>query len=374
MLVAAGVPFVLLSSAYRGVLEAAQRFDHVNAVRVPSSIANYALPAIGVLSGLGLIPIVAALLVARILTAGAFAWLAVRAEPGAAVVPRLHRDYLRPLLTFGGWVTLGSILTPFLAYGDRATLGALAGAEAVGYYAAPAEVVMRLLIIPGSLAATLFPALSALSAVREATEPTIWRGMKYVMLIVLIPVVVLIAAGEPALVLWLGADVGRESANVLPVLAVGVAVLSPAYMPMIALQATGRADIPARLYLLEIPLFVGLLVVLIPLWGIVGAAAAWSIRVVLDAALQCAAAARIRLITAAGARSARMPQAAAVGLALVIGAFLAAATPGAWGTSLVLAAAMAVAGTAVWATALDPAERGFVRSWLSARAHLEQTP
>jgi O-antigen/teichoic acid export membrane protein len=374
MLVAAGVPFVLLSSAYRGVLEAAQRFDHVNAVRVPSSIANYALPAMGVLAGLGLVPIVAALLAARIVTAAAFAWLAVRAEPRAAVLPRLHGGYLRPLLTFGGWVTLGSILTPFLAYGDRATLGALAGAEAVGYYAAPAEVVMRLLIIPGSLAATLFPALSALSAVREATEPTIWRGMKYVMLIVLVPVGLLVAAGEPALVLWLGEEVGRESATVLPVLALGVAVLSPAYMPMIALQATGRADIPARLYLLEIPFFVLLLIILIPAWGIVGAAAAWSIRVAIDAVLQCGAAARVGLITTAGARLARIPQAAAIGVFLVLGAFLAAASTGFWTTSLVLAATLAMAGTAVWAAALDADERRFVRAWLGAHSRVEQAP
>jgi O-antigen/teichoic acid export membrane protein len=368
VLVAAAVPFVLLASAYRGVLEAAQRFDRVNAVRVPSSIANYLLPAAGVVLGAELVPIIASLLVARVATAAAFAWLAIREEPRAAVVPRIHREYLRPMVVFGGWVTLGTLLTPFLVYGDRLALAAMAGAEAVGYYAAPAEVVMRLLIIPASLVATLFPALSTLNALSEATEPAIWRGMKYVMLLVVAPIGLIIAVGEPALVLWLGAEFGRESAVVLTILAVGVALISPAYVPMIALQAAGRADIPSRLYLLELPVFLVLLVVFIPLWGIAGAAAAWTVRVALDGLLGCLAAARVGIISAAGGREARLPQAAAAGLLVLAGAFAAAAAPGGWATSAVLACSMAAAAALVWLGALDTGERSVALGWLRAGA------
>lgn len=363
-LVAAAVPLVLVASAYRGVLEAAQRFDQVNAVRVPSSVANYALPAAGVAVGAGLVAIIAALVAARVATAVAYAWLAVRVEPRAAVMPRIHRAHLRPIITFGGWVTLGMVLTPFLVYGDRLALATLAGAAALGYYAAPAELVVRLLIIPASLVATLFPALSALSAVARPTEPAIWRGMKYVMLLVVAPIGVLIALGEPALTLWLGEEFGRESAAVLTILAVGVAIISPAYMPMIALQATGRADIPARLYLLELPVFVALLVILIPAWGIAGAAAAWTLRVALDAVLGCGAAARVGLISRAGGLEARMPQAVAASLVVLAGGFAAAIVDGVWATSLTLAASLAVAAALVWGVALDADERGVALGWL----------
>jgi O-antigen/teichoic acid export membrane protein len=367
VLVAAAVPFVLVASAYRGVLEAAQRFDRVNAVRVPSSIANYVLPAGGVLLGLGLVPIIAALVAARLATAVAFAWLAIREEPRAGVMPRIHRSYLRPMVVFGGWLTLGTVLTPFLVYGDRVALAVLAGAEAVGYYAAPAEVVIRLLIIPASLVATLFPALSALRALDAATEPVIWRGMKYVMLLIVAPIGVLIAVGEPALVLWIGADFAREGASVLTILAVGVALIAPAYVPIIALQAVGRADITARLYLLELPIFVALLVVLIPVWGIAGAAAAWTARVALDAALGSYAAGRVGLISRAGCRDARFPQAAGAGLMVLAGAFAAAAAPGAWATSAVLGSSMAAAGALVWIRALDAGEQSVALAWLRAQ-------
>lgn len=374
LLVAAAVPFVLLASAYRGVLEAAQRFDLVNAVRVPSSVANYALPAACVAVGVGLVPIIALLLAARVATAAAFLWLAVRAEPRAKVLPRIHAGYVRPMVAFGGWVTLGMVLTPFLTYADRLFLAGLAGAGAVGYYVPPAEVVMRMLIIPASLVATLFPALSALSAVGRPTESAIWQGMKYVTVLVAVPVAAVIAVGEPGLVLWLGPEFGRAAAPVLPVLALGVVVLSPAYLPMIALQATGRADLPTRLYLLEIPVFVALLLVLVPAWGIVGAAAAWTGRVVLDAALQTLAAARVGLISARGARAARVPQALGAAALAVAGGFAATAAPGVWASAAVLVAALAVSGFVVWRLALEGAERAAVRAWFAARPRVEAAP
>jgi O-antigen/teichoic acid export membrane protein len=371
MLVAAAVPFVLLASAYRGVLEAAQRFDLVNAVRVPSSVANYALPAAGVVAGWGLVPIVALLLAARVATAAAFLWAAVRAEPRAKVMPRIHAGYLQPMLVFGGWVTLGMILTPFLTYADRIFLAGLADAGAVGYYVPPAEVVMRMLIIPASLVATLFPALSAMSAVKRPTETAIWQGMKYVTLLVAVPVAGVIAVGEPGLVLWLGEEFGRAAAPVLPVLAVGVAVLSPAYLPHVALQATGRADIPTRLYIMEIPIFVALLLVLVPAWGVVGAAVAWTARVAIDAALQTLAAARVGLITAHGGRAARVPQALGAAALAVAGGFAAAAVPGVWASGATLAGALGVSAAVVWRLALDRGERASIRGWLSLRPSVE---
>jgi O-antigen/teichoic acid export membrane protein len=364
LLTAAAVPFVLVASAYRGVLEAAQRFDQVNAVRVPSSVANYAFPAVGVLLGLGLVPIIASLLAARVVTAAAFAWLAIREEPGAAVIPRIHGSHLRPMLVFGGWLTLAMLLNPFLVYGDRIALAVLAGADAVGYYAAPAEVVMRLLIIPASLVATLFPALSALNAASRRTEPAIWRGMKYVMLMVVAPIGVIIALGEPALVVWVGAEFARESAVVLTILAAGVAIIAPAYVPIIALQAVGRADIPSRLYMLELPVFVALLLVLVPRYGIAGAAAAWTARVAMDAVLGTVAAARIGLIGWPGGRSARFPQAVAASLLVLAGAVAAAVVPGTLATLAALGAGLATGGLAGWRGALDARERALAMAWL----------
>ena len=45
-LIALSLPFILISASLRGVLEAAQRFDLVNLVKIPSSAINYIVPII----------------------------------------------------------------------------------------------------------------------------------------------------------------------------------------------------------------------------------------------------------------------------------------------------------------------------------------
>ena len=53
-LLALSIPLVLVSSSFSGVLEAAQRFDLVNAVRIPSSILNVHPPTYWLYSGIWL--------------------------------------------------------------------------------------------------------------------------------------------------------------------------------------------------------------------------------------------------------------------------------------------------------------------------------
>jgi O-antigen/teichoic acid export membrane protein len=58
-----------------------------------------------------------------------------------------------------------------------------------------------------------------------------------------------------------------------------------AFVPLALLQGIGRPDLPAKFYLLELPLYVGAAWFLIPKLGIAGAALAWALRVALDAVL-----------------------------------------------------------------------------------------
>src|SRR5690606_5078113 len=159
---AAGLPIVIVAAAWRGVLEAAQRFDLISAVRIPSTIANYVLPLGAVAVGWALPGVMALLVAARAGTLAALWALAYRAVPALRQGPALARGRLRALAGYGGWVSLSSVVAPALVYLDRFVLGVLASMSAVAYYAAPYEVVNRLAILPASVVGALFPALSAL--------------------------------------------------------------------------------------------------------------------------------------------------------------------------------------------------------------------
>jgi len=285
-LLALSVPLVLISSSFSGVLEAAQRFDLVNSVRIPSSILTFVLPLVGLHLGFGLPGIVVLILLARLGSLIALAWMDFR------IVPELKKHSVSfarfyRLFAFGGWVMITSIVGPFLVYLDRLIIGSLLTMSAVAYYTAPYEMVTRLWIISASLSATLFPAFSAMEGVRDRERLIIFlaRSIKYVFLISGAIVVLIVIHAEQILQIWLGGDFAAESTVTMQILAMGVLINSLAHMPFALLQGVGRPDLPAKFHLIELPVYVGIAWILIGEFGIAGAAEAWTIRVAIDTVL-----------------------------------------------------------------------------------------
>ncbi len=285
-LIALSVPIVLVTSSFRGLIEAAQRFDLVNAVTIPSSILTFLLPVVGLYLGFGLPGIVALVVLAR------FGALITFVAINFLIVPHLRTFsgsialFFR-LFSFGGWVMISSIVGPFLVYLDRFLIGSILTISAVAYYAAPYEVVTRLWILTASLTVTLFPAFSSLEGAKDRLRVGIFfaRSIKYI-LITTGPIVVLIAVyAKDILQLWLGSDFAIESTFAMQVLVVGVLVNSLAHTPYALLQGTGRPDLPAKFHVIELPVYIGVAWVLVSEFGIAGAAGAWTLRVTLDAFL-----------------------------------------------------------------------------------------
>jgi O-antigen/teichoic acid export membrane protein len=274
-LLALGVPFVLIAGTFRGALEAAQRFDLVNIVRVPATCLNYLLALGGVLLGFGLPAVIAMLIVSRMAAALAFALLAARVFPGLLRSVRPDRAAIRSLAGYGGWITVSAITIPVLSYVEQFMIASLLSVAALTFYSAPFEMVSRTAIIPAAFALTLFPAYSFLQA-RDGSRvgELSWRPLKHLVAAVLPPAVVLGVFAPDILRVWLGADFATGSTTVLRILVVAFSINALATIPFAAVQGLGRPDLKARLDLVEVPLFAALALLLIPRYGIAGAALA----------------------------------------------------------------------------------------------------
>lgn len=285
-LLALSIPVILISSSFSGALEAAQRFDLLSAVRIPSSMLTYLLPLLGISMGLGLPGIVVLILLARSGALIAFLAMNLRMYPGL-------REYspslalFSSLFAYGGWITVTSIVGPVLVYLDRLLIVSLLTVSALAYYAAPYEAVTRLWVIPASLSMTVFPAFSTLMGQRDEKKlaALLSRSVKYVLLSAgPVAVVIWLFAGE-ILQIWLGADFARESTAAMQILALGVLINSLAQTPFAFLQGVGRPDLPAKFHLIQLPLYIAAAWMLVSGFGITGAAGAWTLRVALDALL-----------------------------------------------------------------------------------------
>jgi len=363
-LIALSVPLVLVSSSFRGAIEAAQRFDLVNAVTIPSSTLTFLLPVVGLYLGFGLPGIVALIVLARFGTLIAFMVINFR------IVPQMRKFSGTPalfskLFAFGGWITITSIVGPVLVYLDRFLIGSLLTMAAVAYYSAPYEMVTRISIITASLTLTLFPAFSALEGAKDRQRVGTFfaRSIKYV-LITSGPIVVLVVVySKEILQIWLGGDFAAESTAAMQILALGVLINSLAHTPFALLQGTGRPDLPAKFHVIELPIYIAMAWALVNEFGIAGAACAWTLRVVLDSFLLFVATFKVyRLSPSILAENGTKP--AVVGL-LIFGCVAyvlkAVADPLSVIVQFMLSLGLLVVfGWATWNYVLDNADRGIV--------------
>jgi O-antigen/teichoic acid export membrane protein len=123
-----------------------------------------------------------------------------------------------------------------------------------------------------------------------------------------LPLALVFVFAPEILGIWLGPQYAAQSATALRWLAVGVFANALANPLFVALYAKDRPDMPAKFHLLELAVHIPLTIYLIRLFGIAGAAAAWTSRAILDLALLLWGSARLSrspVFTIVGGRAAQ---------------------------------------------------------------------
>lgn len=277
------LPFVVLSVGWRGVLEAYGRFDLVNGVRIPLGISIFLAPVIVLLFAEGLVPVVISLAITRVAGWWFTRYFCLRLVPSLAELGQVDRLQLRPLLSFGGWMTLSNIVGPLMVYADRFLIGGLLSAAAVAYYATPYEVVTRLWVISGALASVLFPLIAGKIVVDRLGARVLYeRAMKVLFLAMLPVVAALFLFAEAGLAWWLNDDFAAHGHVVAQLLLVGVFVNALGQIAITVLHGAGRADWAAKLHLSELPFYLIVLIYAVENFGIEGVAMAWLLRIFVD--------------------------------------------------------------------------------------------
>jgi len=280
-------PFVLLATILTGLLEAYQEFALINAVRVPLGILVLVAPLMVLPFSRNLAVITGVLAAIRILNAGVFALLTLRVVRGLRTKAFVfYRELVRPLLAFGGWLTVSNVVSPLMVYFDRLLIAAMLGSAAVAYYTVPYEMLTRLWVIPMAIQGVLFPTFATLHGQNSARIVAVFARSSEITLLLMMPafLAVMLLAHE-GLSLWLGPAFAANSSLVAQILMVGVLVNSLARAPFGFIQAAGHARWTAMLHLVELPAYALCLWIFVSRAGIVGAAYAWTGRTIVDTAL-----------------------------------------------------------------------------------------
>lgn len=287
---AATIPLVLLGSVLAGAMQGHERFLASNLVSSASTILMSILPLLVAYAiSTELWGLIAASLAARGFMLLVQFGICLRTMPLAGSL-RPERGALKSLMIFGGWITADGVIGQALITLDRFVIGSLLGAAAVSIYAVPHNLVQNIQLIPAALAKVLFPRFAATEA--EHGDRLEIEGIAALACVMTPVCVALMAVVGPFLILWLGREMALQSAPVAYFIAFAMCLNSLARVPFSRMMGDGRPDLITKIHLAELPFYLVLMFLGISYFGVIGAAIAWCVRTVADAAIFLAFAGR----------------------------------------------------------------------------------
>jgi len=356
------MPIMLGTDALRGVLEAAQRFDLVNFVKVPASVMFSLSSALAVALGIGVPGIVSMLVIIRLTTLVVYLFMCFRVIPGLKGNFHFSREALKPLTIFGGWIMVSNVTGPIFAYLERFMIASLLSVSMLTFYSVPFDLVGKILIFPMSIIPSLFPYFSyhGTKGRNEVSEVTSRVG-KYMLLILTPVVAVFFCFARQILQLWLGSEFANQSTIVLQLVTVLFFINAFAMLPYTSVQALGRPDLKAILDLVVLPIYAACAWLLMRRAGVNGAALAKLIVTIVDFTALYIIASKLKAFSLRDWSSGHLLRAfassAALFLAVGIIAHLPVSIPVAIALLLVTFLAYAVA---FWVLAVDEEDRAVI--------------
>jgi O-antigen/teichoic acid export membrane protein len=287
-LLSASIPLVITTVGLRGVIAAYQRFALLTAIRIPMGVLTFLGPVAVLPFSNSLYPIVGVLVAGRLLATIAHYLLMFRIVPEVRQGYHYDKAQIRPLLGFGGWMTVSNMVVPMMVSMDRFVIGMVLTVTAVAFYTTPYEIVSRLLVIPVAVVSVLLPAQSTTLARggvadRQHAARLFNKGLSSISIALFPLIILIIAFSYDGLQMWVGGEFAESGYLVMQWLAVGVFFYGLSLVPFNLVQSAGHPEWSAKLHLVELPLYLALLWWVLPIYGILGAAVVWTVRAFIDA-------------------------------------------------------------------------------------------
>lgn len=281
---ALAVPVATMSGVFTGTLQGSSRFLELNVISVSSSVLLQTVPlAVAALYGPDLKWLILSAIFTRFfISIVMFQRCYSNVVKGFA--PKISKALSGKLLKFGGWVTVSSVIGPMMVILDRFIIGALLGAKSVTFYTVPFQLSQRTSVIPVALSSALFPRLA--KAQTDADRSKLANKAIKSLAVVMTPLVLFgVFTIEWFLSIWIGNDFANQASQVGQIILLGFWMNAMAHIPLALLQASGKPDVVAKCHLAEVVPYFVLLYFGLQLFGIAGAAIAFSARATVDTLL-----------------------------------------------------------------------------------------
>jgi O-antigen/teichoic acid export membrane protein len=263
---------------YVGVINGLQRMDILNLIRV----GVHTLRLVGGVVVLLICPDLVAFLVWFALSS--LVELLVYGLITYSLLPTLRLSFyfslvsLKDIWKYSAKMNLIAIASLILSQADRLAVTKLLSLEALGYYSVVYNASSVISLLQSAINSASFPAFSySFSKAQHAELLSRYnRASELMAVVVALPCFLLVFFSREILQFWISTEVADEAAWTMVWLAIGFflnAIVSSAYTVAVA---CGQPNLPLKISLQSMVLYIPALYWLVNLYGISGAAAAWA--------------------------------------------------------------------------------------------------
>lgn len=277
--------FVTLSTLQKGILEAKQKFKASSIMRSIDGVMLFCFPYLFSFIEPSLIFAFLSLLTSRILIFFLYILILLRYRLIDFKHIALSKDALKSILGYGSWVSASSFIQPAVNLIERLIALRLINSAAYAFYLAPFEIISRFSSIATSISVVLFPSLIRIKTLSQRRK-LIDVGFAFIYMLLMPPAFIMSAYTSEVLTFWLGNEFAINAHQPTLVIASGIMIASLAYLPYIITQSKGRADLTAKLHLIEVIPVLTVIWLMTNQYGLMGLAYAWLLRMGLDFILQ----------------------------------------------------------------------------------------
>lgn len=264
----------MVLGVFAAVPKAVQRYDVATKVNIVVSTSLTLLTVLTLYLGYGLREVVILNFLSSLASLVIYMLVAKSLVRDISIRLSLDPATFRKLFSFGAYSLLVMISSTVLFQLDRLMIGTFAGAAQVAFYVVPASIALRIHGFIASIMGVVFPLCSELHATGQQGKlrELYLKASKYSFILglsIAVPVVVL---SSQIMKFWMGSEFAAKSSLVLAALSVSSLFASLTVIPSFLLDGIGKPRVNAFFAVQSAVMNIVLCLLLIPRYGVNGAA------------------------------------------------------------------------------------------------------
>ncbi len=269
----------MILTVFNSIPNGLQRMDITNSRNILFGLLNYLGMVTILILGGNLVHIVIWNIFISILATLIFFRIITQLLKNVLIRFSFDKKIFLKLIRFGGFKFLGNVSGQVVFQLDKIIIGFFHPIGLVTFYAVPNLVVQKAFISIFNITNAVFPALSQSHSLNDEqrTKDLYIRMTKFVIFFMFPLMAAIFIFSESVLTLWMGRDFAYVSTSTLKILAISYFFASMSAPGVIVADAFGKPHIPAFFALISAIINVTAALILVPKFGIEGAA--WALLI-----------------------------------------------------------------------------------------------